>query len=206
MTTSGTASIDDLIKAYASYQSSVKADYDEVLNEAIARAEECGSLGKYDIGALVFWKRLQANTPWAAALLSLPDSEVRAVTAMAIAAVRDPSLRPPEAAQRGRTALADLPGFRNGDALASAILVAAAPDRMAVYDRRAHAALNKLGVMIGKNPGRYGRYIDEVEKLRAAVKARAGLDWTARDVDLALYWLGGSQAPAEPADEEPGGE
>ena len=146
---SGTASIEDLIRAYADYQSSVKAEYDEVLKEAIGRSEEIGSLGKYDIGALVFWKRLQANTPWAAALLSLPDAEVRAVTAAAILAVRDPNLTAPEAAQRGRSALSELPGFRNGDALASAVLVAAAPDRMAIYDRRAHAALNELGVMIG---------------------------------------------------------
>jgi hypothetical protein len=206
MTTSGNASIEDLIKAYASYRSSVKAEYDEVLNEAIARAEECGSLGKYDIGALVFWKRLRADTPWAAALLSRPDSEVRAVTAAAIMAVRDPILTPPEAARRGRAALTDLPGLRSGDALASAILVAAAPDRMAIYDSRAHRALNALGVMLGKNPGRYGRYIDAVEELRTAVKASAGLEWTAREVDLALYWLGGSLAPAEPADEEAGDE
>ncbi|WP_125621498.1 MULTISPECIES: hypothetical protein [unclassified Streptomyces] len=40
-------------------------------------------LGKADIGALVVWKRLRADIPWAAALMSVPDAEVRTVTAQA---------------------------------------------------------------------------------------------------------------------------
>jgi hypothetical protein len=191
MTLPASAGLQDLIQAYSRHQSPASDLYDEVLNEAIARAADVGSLGKYDIGALVFWKRLRANTPWVTALLSRPDSDVRAVTAAAIIAVRDPSLTSSEAARTGRLALMSLPGFRNGDAVASAVLVAAAPDRMAIYDSRAHAALNALGVTLGRNPGLYGRYIDEVEELRRSVKAEAGLDWTARQVDLALFWLGG---------------
>jgi hypothetical protein len=54
--------------------------------------------------------------------------------------------QPQHVAQAGRAALAPLPGFRTGDALASAVLTAAAPDRMAVYDWRAHTALHTLGV------------------------------------------------------------
>lgn len=37
--------------------------YDEVLYEVVERVERSGSIGKSDIGVLLFWKRLQANTP-----------------------------------------------------------------------------------------------------------------------------------------------
>jgi hypothetical protein len=201
MTRPATRSLHELIVAYSSHQSSANDVYDEVLREAISRVAEVGSLGKYDIGALVFWKRLQANTRWAAELLSRRDSDVRAVTAAAVVAARDPERTPSEAARSARSALTSLPGFRNGDAVASAVLVAAAPERMAVYDRRAHTGLNALGHTIGHGPGRYGRYMEVVERLRESVKAEVGLEWTARQVDLALFWLGGSRAEA-PAEDE----
>lgn len=61
--------------------------YDEVLYEVAERIERSSSIGKADIGALLFWKRLQANTPWATRLHLLPDLEVRRVTAVAVEAV-----------------------------------------------------------------------------------------------------------------------
>ena len=62
---------------------------------------------------------------------------------------------------------------------------------MAIYDRRAHAALAQLGVQLDNVPGRYGRYMQVVEDVREMVSRTRGLSWTARDVDLALYWIGG---------------
>ena len=88
-------------------------------------------------------------------------------------------------------ALSPLPGSSTGDALASAVLLAAAPDRMAVYDRRAQTALQRLGLELTASPGRYGRYMGLVEQLREQAASMAGSLWKARDVDLALYWLGG---------------
>jgi hypothetical protein len=79
--------------------------YDEVLYDVVERVERSGSIGKSDIGALLFWKRLQANTPWATRLHLVPDLEVRRVTAAAVMAVRDVNLETPEAARRGRSAL-----------------------------------------------------------------------------------------------------
>ncbi|MFI6661189.1 hypothetical protein ACIBL8_37250 [Streptomyces sp. NPDC050523] len=64
-------------------------------------------------------------------LMSLPDTRVRAITA-----VRDTTLTRSEAARTGRSIIAELPGFRTSDALASAIPTAAAPHRMAVYEGR----------------------------------------------------------------------
>lgn len=52
-----------------------------------------------------------------------------------------------------------MPGLRTGDVLASAVLTAAAPTRMAVYDRRVQHALDTLGLTLTPAPGRYGRYL-----------------------------------------------
>lgn len=181
-----------LVAAHSGYRREVAAAYDEVLLDVVDRVAATGSLGKSDIGALLLWKRLRADTPWAADLLTLPDSDVRTVTARAVDAVRDQSLSSVEAARLGRSSLSPLPGFRVGDALASALLFAAAPDRMAIYDKRAHHGLTILQRTLTNTPGRYGRYIEHLEQLRT-LGHHHGADWTTRDVDIALYWLGSNQ-------------
>jgi hypothetical protein len=179
-----------LAAARASYEHQVSAAYDEVLVEVAARVSATGSIGKADIGALVLWKRLRADTRWARRLMAMTDIEVRSCTAQAADAVRDRTLPVPAAARSGRRLLSALPGFATGDALASALLVAAAPDRMAVYDRRAHAGLELLGEPLASSSGRYGRYMHLIEKL-LVMAHQHGYPWIARDVDLALYRLGG---------------
>jgi hypothetical protein len=180
-----------LVKAREDVDQKMSVSYDEVLDEVADRIAATGSIGKVDIGALLFWKRLRANTPWVAKLHGMADVTIRGVTAAAVAAVRDNSLEVAEAAGMGRAALSGLPGFSSGDALASALLTAAAPDRMAVYDRRAQSALAQLEIELGVAPGRYGRYMRVVEGLRQQASALSHRAWTARDVDLSLYWLGG---------------
>ncbi|MEV3915105.1 hypothetical protein [Streptomyces canus] len=73
--------------------------------------------------------------------MSLPDTHIRAVTQRAVTAVRDTALTRGEAARTGRGTMAQLSGFRTGDALASAILTAAAPRRTALCDHRVQHAL-----------------------------------------------------------------
>ncbi|MFD0396615.1 hypothetical protein ACFVHI_00805 [Kitasatospora sp. NPDC127121] len=179
-----------LISAHKSYYAATSTTYDEVLWEVAQRAEESGSLGKLDIGALVVWKRLSARTRWASALMGLPDAQVRAATGQAMEVVRDTSRSRGQAAQAGRAALVTLPGFYKGDALASAVLTAAAPHRMAVYDSRAQRGLESLGLTLTDNPGRYGRYMDLLDKLLTH-KGSFGPSWTVRDIDIALFWIGG---------------
>ncbi|QIK10954.1 hypothetical protein G7Z12_00290 [Streptomyces sp. ID38640] len=152
------------------------------------RACVSGDIGKADIGALLMWKRLRADTPWASELMALADTNVRRTTAAATAAARDTSLSRSAAARASRAALASLPGFRTGDALASAVLTAAAPDRMAIYDQRAHKGLHTLGIALSHAPGRYSRYIEAIDQLLATAPEPIR-DWTARDMDTALYWL-----------------
>ncbi|MFF7139470.1 hypothetical protein RKD27_009396 [Streptomyces sp. SAI-126] len=180
---------DVLAPARADYLDGVSPHYDEVFHDVAQRTEHAGSLGKTDIAALVVWKRLSAQTRWVTALMSLPDTQVRAVTERAVTAVRDTTLTRSEAARAGRGIIWELPGFRTGDALASAILTAAAPQRMAIYDRRVQHALDTLGLPLTPTPGRYGRYLQLLDTLLHHRPPHAG-DWTARDLDTALYRTG----------------
>lgn len=181
---------DKLFKAHREYISGASRAYDEVLYAAAERIRSTKSIGKADIGSLLLWKRLRADTRWVRNLMLIPDKEVREHTYKAVEAANDLSCPVPEAAVSGRTALSPLPGFQAGDALASALLLAAAPERMAVYDRRAQLGLERLGLQLSPARGRYGRYMELVESIRLSASAN-GQVWTARDVDVALYWLGG---------------
>jgi hypothetical protein len=176
--------------AHAAYKAATSPAYDEVFNEVADRIRMEGSIGKADIGALLFWKRLRADTPWVSELMTWPEEKVREVTNGAVTAVNEGSLSVADAASAARGALSPLPGFDTGDALASALLLAAAPGRMAVYDRRAQAGLEALGRTLSPARGRYGRYMALVEELRLLAQ-RNGHAWLARDVDVALYWHGG---------------
>lgn len=62
---------------------------------------------------------------------------------------------------------------------------------MAVYDRRAHRGLELLGETLSSSPGRYGRYMQLIDEL-LVLAHRHDDSWLARDVDLALYWIGGA--------------
>jgi hypothetical protein len=64
---------------------------------------------------------------------------------------------------------------------------------MAVYDERAQTGLETLGLSLSPARGRYGRYMELVEDLRSTA-ARYGHTWSARDVDIALFWLGGPKS------------
>ncbi|MFE0204032.1 hypothetical protein [Streptomyces sp. NPDC058985] len=177
-----------LITAREMYARSSGIHYDEILHQVAQRAQSEGSIGKADIGALLLFKRLRADTPWARALMTTADTAVRQATAAATAAVRNPALSRSEAARAGRAALAGLPGFTRGDALASTALTAAAPHRMAVYDRRAHTALSSLGISLTHSSGRYSRYIAALDNLLSQAPSPAHA-WTPRDLDIALYCL-----------------
>ncbi|WP_411105030.1 hypothetical protein [Streptomyces sp. cmx-4-9] len=178
-----------LLRARTDYLAAVSAHYDEVFWEVAQRTQREGSLGKSDIAALVVWKRLSAQTRWVSELMSLPDAQVRRTTEQAYATVRDTALQRCDAARAGRSLMSDLPGFRTGDALASAVLTAAAPERMAVYDRRVQHALDTLGLTLTAAPGRYARYMQLLDELLQHGGPH-GETWTARDVDTALYWIG----------------
>ncbi len=170
------------------YSAEVAYHYDDVLREVSAAILASGSAGKADIGALLFWKRLRADTRWVGELHTMPDASVRESTGTAVRLARREDVPLSEAAGSARGALSTLPGFRSGDALASAVLTAAAPNRMAVYDRRADAGLRSLGVNLPRR-GRYRAYLAVIEGLLAD-RPPESRDWSPRDVDLALYMLG----------------
>jgi len=182
--------VDALVAANAQYPSLEHGNfYDEVLLEVQARADRDGALGKADIGALMLWKRLNLSTTWTRELNAWPDRKVRAVTGEAFEIARDTDRSIPEAAGAARSALLELPGCQRGAAVASTLLTAGAPDRMAVYDRRAVATLEGLG--FPDPEGYYSRYMSAVCELVEKVTVTTGARWSPRDVDKALFVLGG---------------
>lgn len=167
--------------------------YDETLELVSARAAAVGSLSKADIGSLVLWKRISAQTKWAAQLQKTPDATVRTATGQAFRLANDQNLTIPDAGQAARVALRTLPGM--GPALASAVLLACAPSRMAVWDRRVKRALTHPSVnrAIPNKHWTYGEYLHVACDLAADMSAH--LNFTAvtpRHVDLALFHLGAS--------------
>jgi len=171
--------------AAARYDRAVSPYYDEVLDEIADRAARTGSLGKADIGALVLWKRVRSDSLAMKGLLTTPDCDVRAATAVMIDAATDPDATLGGAAAAARSALAKL----SGDALASALIVSANPARFAVYDRRAHQGLVHLGFALTNTSGRYSRYMTIINQIVEQSTHRPGR-WTPRRVDLALFTLG----------------
>ncbi|WP_200938333.1 hypothetical protein [Aeromicrobium sp. Root472D3] len=185
--------VGELQAAVERYSEGASPFYDEVVQEISKRAAEQGNLGKADIGALVAWKRLNANTRWMSDLMRSSDATVRAATAEARKSALQEGSTLELAAARARSALAPIPGFGVGDALASAVIYALAPGRMAVYDRRAQAGLELLGLELTAKSGRYGRYMALVDQLVNEARVE-GLGLSAREIDLGLFTLGGPVA------------
>jgi hypothetical protein len=183
-----------LSEALNRYRETSCREYDETLQDIIGRVATVGSLGKADLGALFFWKRIPTG-PWAEELLKMPDGKVREITAAAVGAARDQQLTVPQAARRARQALLELPGAKTGDPFASAVILAAAPDRMAVYDYRAHLGLWLVGLRLADGSGRYYRYMELIEQCRPELATHGHGSWTAREVDLALFTIGQHRGP-----------
>jgi len=171
------------------YREKTCNEYDETLHDVIARVAAAGSLGKSDLGALLLWKRIQVGA-WANKLLCMADKDVREITRKAVVAARDPEVDVAEAGRLARRALIKLPGADTGDAFASAMILAAAPERMAIYDYHAHLGLWRLGLRLDERPGLYGRYMTLIEQCRAELREHGDGEWTAREVDLALFTHG----------------
>src|SRR5690349_11711260 len=119
--------------------------YDETLRVVATRAAAAQSLSKADIGSLVMWKRITASAAWTGKLGMTPDTQVQAVTGKAWLLANDERLAGPEAGLAAFRELTKLPGLGGTGALASAVLVACAPERMAVWDRRVSSTLHAMG-------------------------------------------------------------
>lgn len=116
------------------HQGPATRTYDEALDEVIGRASEQRSLGKADIGALVTWKRVNSSSRWVNNLMLTPDHVVRSTTGRAWDLANDESREIPDAGGTAREALFDLPGMsaNSQGAIASAVLLALSPSRLAV--------------------------------------------------------------------------
>ena len=126
----------------------------------------------------------------------MSDSEVRRITAAAVTAARDQA-HSAQAARRARQALLDLPGAKTGDPFASAVILAAAPDRMAVYDYRAHLGLWLVGLRLADGSASTTA-IDLLSSSAGQSWQRMGTELDAREVDLALFTDRTAQGPPRP--------
>jgi hypothetical protein len=186
-----------LVTALQRYRDTVCDKYDEPLHDVIGRVATAGSLGKADLGALLLWKKIRIG-PWAEDLLCMADADVRKTTAQAVAAARDEQLTVPNAARLARQALLELPGAKSGDAFASAVILVGAPDRMAVYDYHAHLGLWRAGLRLAPRQGLYFEYMKLLEQCRAELLRHGHGEWTARQVDLALFTYGAHRGLPRP--------
>lgn len=186
---------DVLLQALAQHhREDPRGIYDETLHAVIARAKAEHSLGKADIGSLVLWKRVPAQTGWAKKFMLTPDREVREATHAAFAASNNSGLSIPDSGNAAREALRVLPGMTTRVSIASAVLLALSPERMAVWDSRVRTALQAAGLYSDPRKGFYGEYLRTTLCLADAMHEadpQKG-SFTPRDVDLALYAAAGS--------------
>jgi cell division FtsZ-interacting protein ZapD len=152
--------------------------YDEALFEVRARLVAHGAATKMDLAALICWKYLP-RSPWMQALQNVPHTVVRDTTAEAMAPLLSDQAR--------IQALAPLPGFSRGRALASAFFTAWDPLQFGVQDDR---ALRKRSRFISPmctcswvNLPSYWAHLREL----ATELTSNGAAWTPRMVDMALY-------------------
>jgi hypothetical protein len=162
--------------------------YDDVLREVSSRINTSGSVGKLDIAALAFWKRVRTSS-WAESFLTLAEARIRKVTAPAVVAAREPDII--AACLQARELLRELPGFGTGSAMASVVLTAIRPSGLAVYDRNANDGLKAIELDLADDElHHYAEYMRRIEQCRAEARAVRGHQWSAHEIDLALYVLG----------------
>lgn len=131
------------------------------------------------MAALITWKRAGQGA-WVKPLLATPEEQVRAVTRTAFVADGDRAVL---------QALADLPGFKQQAAMATALMAAYDPQEWGVLDSRACITLADLGRPVGNQRGKTLRYVATVRGLRDELaERRPGI--IARDVDKGLFVLG----------------
>lgn len=164
--------------------------YDDVLHDVSARIATNGSVGKGDIAALAFWKRIPIGS-WAETFLCWPEPKVRDVTSQVVVAASNLDLI--VGASQARELLRALPGFATGSAMSSAVLTAIRPTELAVYDRHANQGLKCIELPLAEDgPNHYAEYMRQVGQCRSEARTLRNHQWSGHKVDLALYVLGKS--------------
>jgi hypothetical protein len=147
--------------------------------------------------------RLHADTPRVPRLMTLKDTEVRDVTEGAGRPVNDDPLSVPDAAS-ARPGCADAAAWlRDGGRTSVRSPAGSSTQAHGRVRQTCPSRIKDFGAyaLSGARPGRYKRYMALVEGLRL-IAERNGHAWTARDVDVALYWRG--RPNQQPTQADPG--
>jgi hypothetical protein len=162
--------------------------YDELFDEVSARIDSHGDIGKLDIAGLVFWKRIPLGR-WYKSLLAMREADVREITRGAVTTTGT--------TQDRLRALRPLPGCKTSAAsIASTLLTAWNPSDFAITDRRSRPALVTLLRMVDERAvTRYPEYLRLVRCVRDDINDHGNCEiaLTARDIDKALWILGGGR-------------
>ena len=135
--------------------------------------------------ALIGWKHVQ-NSPWMFRLYDLPPGVVELATEAAFA----DGLTDAERIQ----ALDPLPGFGAGKAFASVLLAAWDPATYGVFDKFVNETRPSLTRAACTCPwDRLPIYFEHLRQLASELTAVSGSPWTPRQVDMAMFILGGGK-------------
>jgi cell division FtsZ-interacting protein ZapD len=161
------------------------SNYDEVFLAAHQRLQENGYATKFDLAALIGWKHVQ-NSPWMFRLYDFPSGAVEAATAAAFA--------PGLSDEQRIDALCGLPGYGRGSAFTSVLLAAWDPTRYGVFDKFVDGI--RPTVVTAGCRCRWAdlpTYFDHLRRLADELATATGSSWTPRQVDQAMYMLGGGK-------------
>jgi len=161
------------------------AGYDQVLTEVHQRLQDKGHATMLDLAGLVGWKHVQ-NAPWMYDLYVLAPGTVERATAAAFA--------PGLADVQRVSALHGIPGFGAGKAFTSVLLTAWDPESFGVFDKLANSVRPKVVVpkcvCVWED---LPTYFEHLRRLAVELSAVVGAQWTPRQVEMAMFILGGGK-------------
>jgi hypothetical protein len=170
-----------LVTALGRYSS----NYDEVLIEIHRRLRRNGHATKFDLAGLIGWKHVQ-NASWMSKLYDLAPGVVEAATAAAF--------RPRLTDVQRIAALGGLPGYGAGRAFTSVLLTAWDPTSFGVFDKFVDETRSKItSARCRCRWDDLPTYFDHMRQLAVELSTTTGRPWTPREVDKAMYILGGGK-------------
>jgi hypothetical protein len=160
-------------------------NYDQAFDEVHKRLQTNGHATMLDLAGLIGWKHVR-NAPWMVQLFVLPPGTAETATAAAFA---------PGLTDKQRiAALSPLPGYRAGGAFTSVLLTAWAPAVYGVYDKFANAVRPQVvGSECTCEWEDLPTYFEHLRRLGQELSVATGTTWTPREVDMAMFILGGGK-------------
>lgn len=157
---------------------------DDVLIEVQHRIEKSQKATKFDLTALIGWKRVQ-NSPWMSQLYIMKAEDIEKATAAAFSGDIEDQLRIDQ--------LKNLPGYRRGGAFTSVLFTAWDPRRYGVYDRYVNdVKKSDVAEKCDCNWNDLPIFWNHLRRISTELNSAPSnmTVWTPRKVDMAMFQLG----------------